>query len=77
MIEALTVGVEIEELDIRDITAQKEDIDNPDILIVYDNLLRASRNHLRAFMKVLAQQGGSYVPKYISPAEFNAIVSGG
>ena len=76
LIEALTVGVEIEELDIRDITAQKENVDNADILKVYDNLLSASRNHLRAFMKALAQQGGSYVPKYIPQPEFNAIVNG-
>ncbi|MDF2465723.1 MAG: putative Ferritin [Ramlibacter sp.] len=75
LIEALTVGVEIEELDIRDITAQKAGIDNADILMVYDNLLSASRSHLAAFMKVLTQQGGTYVPKYITQAEFDAIVN--
>jgi hypothetical protein len=75
LIEALKVGVQIEELDIRDITAQKAGIDNADILMVYDNLLRGSRNHLRAFMKVLTQQGGTYVPQYISQAEFDAIVN--
>ena len=76
LIEALTVGLEIEELGIRDIIAQKENVDNPDILKVYDNLHAASRNHLRAFMKTLVLQGGSYVPKYIPQSEFNAIVSG-
>lgn len=75
LIAALKVGVEIEELDIRDITAQKTSIDNRDILMVYDNLLKGSRNHLRSFMKVLVQMGGSYVPKYISQAEFDAIVN--
>lgn len=75
LIEALKVGVQIEELDIRDITAQKAGIDNADILMVYDNLLRGSRNHLRAFMKVLTQQGGNYVPQYISQAEFDAIMN--
>jgi hypothetical protein len=74
LVEALKVGVEIEELDIRDIEAQKAGIDNADILMVYDQLLRGSRNHLRAFMKVLEQQGGSYAPKYISQAAFDAIV---
>lgn len=74
LIEALQVGVEIEELDIRDIEAQKSGIDNADILMVYDNLLRGSRNHLRAYLKVLVQQGGSYTPKYISQAAFDAIV---
>jgi hypothetical protein len=75
LISALKVGVEIEELDIRDITEQKAGIDNADILMVYDNLLRGSRNHLRAFMKILIQQGGTYVPQYISQAEFDAIVN--
>lgn len=74
LVEALKVGVEIEELDIRDIEAQKIGIDNADILLVYEHLLRGSRNHLRAFMKVLVQQGGTYTPKYISQAAFDAIV---
>lgn len=75
LIEALKVGVEIEELDIRDISAQKAGIDNRDILMVYDNLLAASRNHLRSFMKVLIQEGGTYVPKYVTQAQFDAIVN--
>ena len=41
----------------RDITVQKAGIDNADILMVYDNLLRGSRNHLRAFMKMLDPAG--------------------
>ena len=75
LIEALKAGVEIEELDMRDIAAQKLNIDNADILFVYDALLRGSRNHLRSFMTVLQQQGGTYAPKYISQAEFDAIVA--
>lgn len=75
LVESLKVGAQIEELDMRDITVQKAGIDNADILMVYDNLLRGSRNHLRAFMKVLMQQGGSYVPQFISQAEFDAIVN--
>jgi hypothetical protein len=75
LVEALKVGVRIEELDIRDILAQQAGIDNADILMVYDNLLRGSRNHLRAYMKVLQQQGGTYVPQYISQATFDAILS--
>jgi len=75
LVEALKVGAQIEELDMRDITVQKAGIDNADILMVYDNLLRGSRNHLRAFMKVLVQQGGRYVPQYISQTELDAIVN--
>jgi len=75
LIDALTVGVQIEEMDIRDISAQMSEVDNADILNTYDNLLRGSRNHLRAFMKVLTRQGGSYVPQYISQEAFDAIVN--
>ena len=75
LIAALKVGVQIEELDMRDITAQKASIDNRDILMVYDNLLKGSRNHLRSFYKLLLQNGGTYVPQYISQAEFDAIVN--
>lgn len=75
LVDALKVGAQIEELDMRDIAAQKVNVDNADILMVYDNLLRGSRNHLRAFMKVLTQQGGTYVPQYISQTEFDAIVN--
>ncbi len=74
LIEALKVGVQIEELDIRDIVTQKAGIDNADILTVYDNLLQGSRNHLRSYMKTLTQQGGRYTPQYISQAEFDTIV---
>lgn len=75
LVAALKVGVQIEELDIADISAQKAGIDNADILMVYDNLLRGSRNHLRAFVKLLTQQGETYVPQYISQATYDAIVA--
>jgi hypothetical protein len=39
LVQALKVGAQIEELDMRDITVQKAGIDNADILMVYDNLL--------------------------------------
>ncbi|MGE0823723.1 MAG: DUF2202 domain-containing protein [Candidatus Binatia bacterium] len=74
LIEALRVGAEIEELDIRDIETQKVHIDNRDILLVYDHLLSGSRNHLRAFVTVLAQQGQSYEPQYLSQEEYDAII---
>lgn len=76
LVAALQVGVEIEELDIQDLTSQMAVIDNGDILMVYDNLQRASRNHLRAFWKVLSAAGGTYTPKYLSQAEFDAIIDG-
>lgn len=75
LVAAVKVGVQIEELDISDIASRRAATDNADILLVYDNLLRGSRNHLRAYMAVLVQQGGSYTPQYISQAEFDAILN--
>lgn len=75
LVAAVKVGVQIEELDISDLASRKAASHNADILFVYDNLLRGSRNHLRAYMSVLAQQGGSYTPQYISQAEFDAILN--
>ncbi len=72
---ALLVGMTIEDLDIRDIRVALEAVDNDDIRLVYEELLKGSRNHLRAFYKVLLQRGGSYTPQYITPAEFEAIVN--
>ena len=73
--EALAVGCEIEELDIRDIAAAKEGVEHADILATYDALTLGSRNHLRAFYGQLVAAGGRYSPKYLDQATFDAIVS--
>ena len=49
--EAFLVGKAIEELDITDLEYQLTFVDNPDIINVYTNLLRASESHLAAFIK--------------------------
>lgn len=75
LIEALKVGAAIEELDMLDINTHLRSVDNQDIRLVYDNLLKGSRNHLRSFYKTLQQQGGSYTAQYLTQAEFDAIVN--
>ena len=75
LVAALQSGLELEELSIRDMNVDLRSIDNGDIVTVYENLLRASRNHLRAFWSTLLRHGGSYTPLYLSAVEFNAIVT--
>jgi hypothetical protein len=75
LVDALQVGLEIEELDIKDIETEKLSVDNADVLYAYNELLRGSRNHLRAFWKQLQQQGGSYTPSHITQAAFDAIIN--
>ncbi len=75
LIEGLKVGAAIEELDMLDINTHLTNVDNQDIRLVYDNLLKGSRNHLRSFYKTLLQQGGTYTAQYLTQAEFDAIVN--
>jgi hypothetical protein len=72
LVEALKVGALIEELDIKDL--QERVTTTADIDLVFQNLERGSRNHLRAFTRQLSQQGENYVPIYISQSEFDEII---
>jgi hypothetical protein len=74
-IEALKVGIMIEELDIKDISEAVTRTDNADIALVYENLTRGSRNHLRSFYRQLSNRGVSYEPQYISTEEFQTIIT--
>ena len=76
LIDALMVGAEVEELDIFDLDLRLATVvENDDIVLVYENLKKGSRNHLRAFMNALSQQNATYVPQYLSQEEFDEIVN--
>lgn len=70
--DALTVGALIEDLDLADLTRLSTETSRADILRVYANLMKGSRNHLRSFY---GQLGGDYVPQYLDEATFTDIVS--
>lgn len=76
LINALYVGAEIEEIDILDIQALVDALEgNEDIATVYESLLKGSRNHLRAFVKNLANQGVDYAPLHLSQEAYDAIIN--
>jgi hypothetical protein len=75
LVDALKVGGAIEEIDILDLQKGMLGIDNQDIILVYDSLLKGSRNHLRSFTSTLANRGVTYVPQYMAVADYQAIVS--
>jgi len=54
---ALEVGAVIEEVDILDLEKYLSETTNVDIIQVYENLLRGSENHLRAFVSQLESAG--------------------
>ena len=58
LVDALKVGAAIEELDIKDLQTHLAETDNLEIELVYENLMRGSQNHLRAFTSTLERQTG-------------------
>jgi hypothetical protein len=62
LVEALKVGVFIEETDIDDLNAGIASTDRNAIKTVYSNLLQGSLNHLKAFVSNLTKQGVVYEP---------------
>jgi len=74
--DALRVGGAIEEIDILDLQERIAQTDKADIRLVYDNLTKGSRNHLRSFVSTLkTQTGATYQPQYLSQDAYQAIVS--
>lgn len=75
LIEALRIGAYIEDLDLFDLQKFLKRADNSDLKTLYQNLMKGSRNHLRAFFSQLTQNGASYKGQHLSQAEIDAIVN--
>lgn len=74
-ISALNTGALIEDLDISDLKILLSQTNKNDIRIVYLNLEKGSRNHLRSFYYQLARNGADYSPQFISPEYYNGIIT--
>ncbi len=74
-VDALKVGAMIEELDIVDLQKCLNHTNKTDIRLVYENLMKGSRNHLRAFVSNIEKMGATYEPHYLSKEEFEKIIS--
>ena len=73
-LEALKVGALIEEVDMVDLKRAIEETDNENIQVLYENLLSGSRNHLRAFVGLIEDQGIVYEAQFLPQEEVDAIV---
>ncbi len=73
-VEALKVGALIEEVDIVDLQNGLSNIDNADITFVYNNLMKGSANHLKAFTRNLSFRGINYTPTKLSESTYQEIV---
>jgi hypothetical protein len=75
LVDAFLVGATIEDLDIKDLYDLIAETDNTDIKIVYQNLAKGSRNHLRAFTYQLSLLGESYEAQFLTAEQINTIIS--
>jgi hypothetical protein len=73
---ALYVGTIIEEVDILDLEESIARTGQADIKLVYQNLLRGSGNHLRAFVGQWERvTGDTFAPQYLDQAAYEAIMA--
>lgn len=73
--DAVHVGATIEDLDIFDLEAYLAQADNADISAVYQNLMKGSRNHLRAFVRHLNRYGETYLAQYLTQEQVDEIIN--
>lgn len=72
---ALEVGAVIEEVDILDLERFLGETANPDVIQVYENLLRGSENHLRAFVSQLESMSVDREPVLMEAAAYETILT--
>ena len=72
--DALRAAALVEETDIADLQGAISRTDKEDIRYVYQNLMRGSENHLRAFVKNLEGRGESYAPAVLTQGEYSEII---
>jgi len=76
LIEALTVGCIIEEVDIIDLMKAIDHSTHKDLDTSYQNLMAGSYNHLRSFVIALKMQNVNYTPQYLDKDLYNSIING-
>lgn len=74
ILDAIKIGLTIEDLDIYDLEHLISQTENKEIILVYENLRDASINHLNSFNRQLIKYGGNYTPQYISDEYYHEIL---
>ena len=76
MKDAFLVGAMIEDMDIADLDQLIANTTNKDLINVYDDLNRGSRNHMRAFNRQLEKMDVDFAPTFINKERYSAIING-
>ena len=74
-LNALWVGATIEDMDIFDISLMLKNTAKSDMISVYENLMKGSRNHLRSFYGQLEPSGEKYDAQYLKQEEVDSILN--
>jgi hypothetical protein len=75
LLAALYVGALIEEIDILDLREAIKESDHNDLIQAYENLLKGSESHLRAFVAQIESQGDDYKAQEMSQADVDEILN--
>ena len=75
LVHALKIGLTIEELDINDFQEAINQTDNTDIKVLYQNLMKGSRNHLRTYYQILTTENGTYQPQFLNSDDCESIAN--
>lgn len=76
LVDALTVGATIEDVDIRDLANAIDATSKADINNMYEFLACGSRNHMRGFTNQLDTHGEVYVPQFITQEQYEEVIAG-
>jgi hypothetical protein len=71
---AFEVGAIIEDLDIYDLKKYLKKADNQDVRVLFQNLQKGSRNHMRAFIRQMERYQLMYQARYLSQEEIDEIL---
>ena len=74
---AFRAGAFVEERDLQDLYEAQKTTQASDLERLYGNLIRASEQHLRAFVRNLDRVGVSYEPVILSKTEYKRIIGTG
>ncbi len=72
--DAMKVGATIEDLDIADLQKLLENTENEEVAILYQNLMKGSRNHMRSFTAQLERYDEEYEPVFITEEYYEKIL---
>lgn len=73
--ESLKVAAMVEDMDIMDFRVEQKKTGKPDLLAIYENLERGSRNHLRAFGRQLSKENIRYEATFLTQEEIDSIMA--